>query len=168
MAASNFADFDFSRNGTFVYLSGKGEPERSIFWLDGAGQKQPLHATPGFYSGLRFAPDGKHLVFAMGDVLGQQGLWIQESERNASVRLTSLPGSSHSPVWSPDGTHILFGVANQRQTGIYWMRSDGAGEPQLLAKNETNMMPTSFSRDGKYVVFEGGNPFTAMEVWTAS
>jgi serine/threonine-protein kinase len=43
MTASNSADFDFSRNGTLVYLSGKGEPERSIFWLDSWGQKQPLH-----------------------------------------------------------------------------------------------------------------------------
>src|SRR5215467_12364793 len=50
MVSSNFADFDFSRYGTFVYFSGKGEPQRSIFWLDSGGQKQPLHSAPGFYN----------------------------------------------------------------------------------------------------------------------
>jgi serine/threonine-protein kinase len=164
ITASTHADFDFSRNGTFVYFSGKGEPERSIFWLDGTGQKQPLHSNPGFYNGLRFSPDGTHLVFAMGDVQGHQDLWIQESELKPSVRLTSFPGASQSPVWSGEGAHILFAVGIERETGIYWMRSDGAGEPQLLTKAEGNLHPSALSPDGKWVVFMSGNPFTAMDV----
>jgi serine/threonine-protein kinase len=163
-------DFDFSRTGTLVYISGRGEPDRSIFWLDSAGQKEPLHAAPGSYSGMRFSTDGKRLVFAMGgsEMFPHQDLWIQDPERKPSVRLTSLPGTSASPVWSPDGALILFAIANQPNAGIYWMRSDGAGEPQLLAKSENNAMPSSFSQDGKRVAFQGGNPFTAMDVWTAA
>src|SRR5262249_36321397 len=163
MGATNSADFDFSRNGTFVYLSGKGEPARSIFWLDSAGQTEPLHSTAGFYGDIRFSPDGKHLVFSMG-----RDLWIQETERKPSVRLTSLSGASESPVWSPDGTHILFASSNKRNRDVYWIRSDGAGEPQLIAKYETNMHPVAFSPDGKVVLLESGNPFTAMDVWSTS
>src|SRR5262249_832418 len=96
ITGSNSAHFDFSRSGTFVYFSGKGEPERSIFWLDSWGQKQPLPPSPGFYSGLRFSPDGKHLVFAMGDVVGHSDLWIQAPEPKPAVRLTSLPRPVHS------------------------------------------------------------------------
>jgi Tol biopolymer transport system component len=132
--------------------------------LDDTGQKQPLHSSPGFYNGLRFSPDGKHLVFAMGDVLGRQDLWIQESELKPSVRLTSFPGASHSPVWSPDGAHILFAVGIERETGIYWIRSDGAGEPQLLTKAEGNLHPSALSPDGKSMVIMSGNAFTAMDV----
>src|SRR5262249_54769835 len=94
-------------------LSGKGEPARSIFWLDSAGQTEPLHSTAGFYGDLRFSPDGKHLVFSMADVQAHQDLWIQETERRPSVRLTSLSGPSESPVWSPDGAHILFASSNK-------------------------------------------------------
>src|SRR5262245_26702641 len=167
ITVSNLADFDFSRNGTFVYFSGKGEPERSIFWLDSAGQTQPLHSSPGFYSDLRFSPDGTHLVYAMGNILPGQGLWIQETERKLPVRLTSLPGASQSPVWSPDGTHILFAAGVRRNNDIYWIRSDAAAEPQLVTKTETNMLPSAFSPDGKLVLLVSGNPFTAMDVWTA-
>jgi len=157
-------DFDVSRNGILVYLSGKGEPERSIFWLDSTGKTEPLHAQPGFYNGLRFSPEGRRLVFGMGDVLGHEDLWIQDLERNTSVRLTSLAGASTSPVWSGDGKYIVFRVSNQPNTGIYWIRSDGAGEPRLLATVESR--PTSLSPAGR-LALESGNPFTAMEVSTA-
>jgi Tol biopolymer transport system component/predicted Ser/Thr protein kinase len=158
-------DFDVSRTGTLVYLSGSGELGRSIFWLDPTGKTEPLHSAPGLYNGLQFSPDGKRLVFGMGDVLATEDLWVQDLERNTSVRLTSLGGVSTSPLWSPDGKYILF--THQPNGGIYRIRADGAGEPQRLAKVETATFPSSISPDGKRVAFVAGNPFTAMEVSTA-
>jgi serine/threonine-protein kinase len=158
-------DFDISRTGTLVYLSGSGEPGRWIFWLDPTGKTEPLHSAPGLYNGLQFSPDGKHLAFGMGDVLVNEELWIQDLGRNTSVRLTSLGGVSTSPLWSPDGQYILF--AHQPNGGIYRVRADGAGEPQQLVKSGNTTFPSSISPDGKRVAFESGNPFTAMEVSTA-
>jgi Tol biopolymer transport system component len=167
ITATSPGDFDFSRNGTFVYISGKGEPERSIFWLDHTGKTTPLRATPGFYNGMRFSPDGKRLVFASGyDALGRGDLWLQDLERNTITRLTSLPGSSQSPVWSADGKYILFSVRHQPNAGLYWIRSDGAGEPQQMAETEIGS-PSSISPDGKRLALQRGNPFTAVEVWAA-
>jgi Tol biopolymer transport system component len=158
-------DFDVSRTGTLVYLSGTGEPERSIFWLDPTGKTEPLHPAPGLYNGLQFSPDGKRLVFGMGDVLIKEELWVQDLERNTSVRLTSLGGVSHSPLWSPDGKYILFG--HQPNDSIYRVHADGGGEPQQLAKVETATFPSSISPDGKRVAFVTGNPFAGTEISTA-
>jgi len=167
ITATSPGDFDFSRNGTFVYISGKSEPERSIFWLDHTGKTTPLHATPGFYNGMRFSPDGKRLVFASGyDALGRGDLWVQYLERNTITRLTSIPGASQSPVWSADSKYILFSVRHQPNAGLYWIRSDGAGEPQQVADTEIGS-PSSFSPDGKRLALQRGNPFTAVEVWAA-
>ena len=102
----------------------------------------------------------------MGSPLGHSNLWVQDLDRNTSVRLTSLPGASDSPVWSIDRKHILFRVANQQNGGIYWTRSDGVGEPRRLA--DMNACLLSFSPDGKRVAPQAGNPFTAMEVSTAA
>jgi serine/threonine-protein kinase len=158
-------DFDVSRSGTLVYLSGSGEPERSIFWLDPNGKTEPLHPTPGLYNGLQFSPDGKRLVFGMGDVLANEDLWIQDLERNTFVRLTSPGGASTSPLWSPDGKYILF--MHLPNNGIYRVRADGAAEPQQLAKVEGTTYPSSISPDGKRVALAAGNPFTAVQVSTA-
>ena len=72
-------DFDVSQSGTLVYLGGSGEPGRSIFWLDPTGKTEPLHSAPGLYNGLQFSPDGKRLVFGMGDVLANEDLWFRTS-----------------------------------------------------------------------------------------
>src|SRR5207237_1541595 len=57
---------DFSRNGIFVYLSGKSRGTWSIAWLDNSGKTQPLLATPGLYFDPRLSPDGKRLAFSSG------------------------------------------------------------------------------------------------------
>jgi serine/threonine-protein kinase len=159
-------DFAVSDYGTLVYLSGSGELKRSIFWLDSAGQKQPLHPAPGFYNGLRFSPDGQRLAFADGEALKQQSLWVQDIETNTLARVTSIPGASHSPVWLPDGKHILFGVWNQPNAGLFWTRADGLGEPRQLLKQE-GIAPSSISPDGKRVAFQRGDPSTGTGLLTA-
>jgi serine/threonine-protein kinase len=117
---------------------------------------------------MRFSPNGKRMMFAMGSVLGHEDLWVQDLERGTSVRLTFLPGVSDSPVWSADGNYIIFAVKNQPNGGIYRIRSDGAGEPEQLAKAKADfLVPSSFSPDGKRLALHGGNPFTAMAVSTA-
>src|ERR1700733_156975 len=165
MARTQRGDFDISRTGTLVYLSGSGEPERSIFWLDPTGKTEPLHPAPGFFNGLHFSPDGKRLAFGMGDAVTNEDLWVQDLERNTFVRLTSLGGVSHSPLWSPDGKYIFF--VHTPNDSIYRVRADGAGEPQQLAKVETGTFFSSISPDGKRAAFASGNPFTGMGVSTA-
>jgi serine/threonine-protein kinase len=157
-----WGDFDVSQNGTFVYFSGAGESENSIFWLDQTGKVEPLHPDRGLYSGLRFSPDGSRLAFVNGDVLGHTDLWIQNLQRNTVERLTTLPGASHSPVWSPDGAHILFA----HPSGTYWIRTDAAETPQKVAGPLG--FPVSLSPDGTRVLFQNGNPFTSMEVSVAT
>jgi Tol biopolymer transport system component len=58
---------------------------------------------------------------------------------------TNVSGTfTESPVWTPDGKHLVYGSP----AGIVWLRSDGAGEDQKLAKVGN---PGSFSPDGKHL-----------------
>jgi serine/threonine protein kinase/Tol biopolymer transport system component len=170
LTLSSTADFDFSRNGTFVYISGKGELQRSIFWLNSTGKTQPLHPAAGFYSSPRFSPDGKHLAFVTRD---PWNIWVEDLDRDTGVRLTSLPGSTGSPLWTPDGKHIVFWYSNLPRAGIYWTRADGSGDPQRLMELRTEerqfgTFPASFTPDGKRLaVYAIGSAF-AVNIWTAS
>jgi serine/threonine-protein kinase len=159
------AEFDFSETGTFVYVSGKGELPRSIFWLDSTGKTQPLHPAPGFYHSLRISPDGKRLAFVTGDA---GDIWVEDIERDTAVRLTSQPGVGLSPVWTPDGKHIVFAGP---PSALYWTRADGSGEPQQLIelrteRGELGRLPSSFSPNGRHLaVFSVGR---AADIWTES
>ncbi len=170
VASSTLAggDFTFAKNGTFVYLSGKGiDAGYSISWVDNAGKTQPLHAPIGLYYTPRFSPDGKRLAFSRGSGHGTE-MWVKDLDRDTLSRLSNLGGDNRGPVWTPDGKNIVFESTNPAAPGIYWIRSDGSGEPQRLTGNKLLEIPYSFSPDGKRLAFfqsgNGGSPdiFTAL------
>ena len=70
------------------------------------------------------------------------------------------------PVWSPDGSRILFGaLRGKARLGIYQKPSNGAGGEELLLPAETSdpqIWPTSWSRDGKFILYSRGDLYVAL------
>jgi serine/threonine-protein kinase len=165
LRVSGSANFAFSKSGIFIYATLKGQPPRSIFWLDRAGKAQPLHLAPGFLPmSPRFSPDGKRLAFAMDNGQRVLDIWVKDLEHETTSRITSLPGRNSSPVWTPDGNHIVFVSSGSAASGIYSMRADGVGEPQRLTDGKVQQIPESFS-PGKRLAFIQYNG--RFEIWTA-
>jgi WD40 repeat protein len=158
---------DFSRNGILVSLAGNPPPQRAIFWIDGKGSPQPLRASPGIYSYPRFSPDGKRLAFAVEDTQGHEEIWVQDLDRNTDSRVVSLPGANESLVWMPDGRGIVFISQNPTAPGIYWVQTDGTGEPQRLLELKYRLNPSTVSPDGKHVAGWGVLPGGRFSLWTA-
>jgi serine/threonine-protein kinase len=149
--ADNGADFDFSPNGTFVYLRSESVPKRSIYLLDAAGHAQPLEAAPGLYAWPRFSPDGKQLAYSLDDGQGHTDIWVRDLDRDTPQRLTSLPGRNDDPVWTPDGGDIIFVSSNPAAPGYYWVRSDGSGAPEHLITPEPLNRLWGLSPNGKWL-----------------
>jgi serine/threonine-protein kinase len=162
-------NFDFSRTGTFVYASSKGQvPATSIFLLNSAGKTEPLQLAPGFYMTPRFSPDGKRLAFLMGPE-GHRELWVHDLERGVTSRLTSLLRVSLWPVWTPDGKKIVLSSLGTSQDGMYWVRADGAGDAQRLTDVRSGSSnPGSFSPDGKRLAYTQTRGDGYAEIWTAT
>jgi Tol biopolymer transport system component/DNA-binding winged helix-turn-helix (wHTH) protein len=160
-SANGFAQFDFSQKGTLVYRSGNAEGSLlTVQWLDSAGKMQPLLAKPDAYQSARLSPDGQRLALSTTDI------WVYEWQRDTMTRLTfgeSLGGNSTPAVWSPDGRYVIFRKPGE---GLFWTRSDGAGQPQLLAQNRRNVMAYSFTPDGKRLAFREFAPGTGSDLWT--
>jgi Tol biopolymer transport system component/DNA-binding winged helix-turn-helix (wHTH) protein len=162
-------NFDFSLNGSFVYVSQPRDSRNSIFWLDRDGKVSPLQAAPGFYASPRFSPDGTRMAFSMSGRSSQgiwvQDIWVQNLELGTASRLTSLPGVNDSPVWTADGRSVIFRSVSQPNAGIYAVRADGGGEARRLADLSTGVFPSSLSPDGRRLAiwdFASGG-----EIWTA-
>jgi Tol biopolymer transport system component len=70
-------------------------------------------------------------------------------------------------VWSPDGQYIAYQSGGQGGSGVAWMRADGSGQPQKLSTENAVQIPSSFTPDGRRLLFlkpppEGG----AFDIWT--
>jgi Tol biopolymer transport system component/predicted Ser/Thr protein kinase len=160
-------EFGFSQTGIFVYVSRKGELQRSIFWLDSTGRTTPLHPAPGLYSSPHFSPDGKRLAFSAGDGQGHEDIWVRDLERDTASRVTVLPGQNGWPVWTPDGGSLIFWSSNPAAPGVYWIRADGAGVAQRLTDGKISQHPWSVSPDGKRLATAQDNTGNGVEIWTA-
>jgi serine/threonine-protein kinase len=147
---NGFAQFDFSRNGTLIYRGGGAAGGRALTvqWLDGAGKTQPLLAKPGAYVTPRLSPDGQRLALTISGGANSD-IWIYEWQRDTMTRLTFGGGSSVNPAWSRDGRYIVF----ERPGGMFWIRSDGAGQPQPLTQSKNRQVPFSFAPDGTRLAF---------------
>jgi Tol biopolymer transport system component len=100
--ANGSAQFDFSRRGTLVYLSGgaTGGGQFTAQWVDAAGKTQPLLTKADNYIYPRLSPDGTRLALSAGDI------WIYDWQRDTMTRLTFIGGAG-AAVWSPDGRYIV-------------------------------------------------------------
>jgi Tol biopolymer transport system component len=151
--------FDVSENGVLIYQAGD-LLEKRITWFDRAG-KELSAGERGSYVTLRLSPDGTKVAY---DVVGDRNkdIWVEELARGAHIRLTKDPGDHANPTWSPDGSRILFGG----DKGIYQMNSNGAGGKELLPPwNTSRVWPTSWSPDGRFILFVCGTVPGPQDVW---
>jgi len=160
--------FDFSSTGTFVYMAGKGPAQKwQVSWLDSSGKMQLAIAAPGAYANPRLSPDQRKLALIVnGDI------YVYDLERDTPTRLTFTVGSDVSghaavngagtPVWAADHKHVLFASVS----GLFWMRSDGVGDPELLLESPNSPRPYSVSPDGRRLAYFERNPETGFDIWT--
>ncbi len=168
--------FTFSNNGTFVYLSGSNAQDTTypISWLDASGKVTTVVAQPGAYGSPRVSPDGKLLAYIAASDSGagnnRHDLWVYDLARGTPTQLTFAGEVQDEVAWAQDSKHLTY----QDGTSMWWIRSDGAGQKQLLLDGKilgaTPLSPRPFSfapvqgKDARlaFAPAPGGVP----DVWT--
>jgi serine/threonine-protein kinase len=139
------AHFTFSRDGTLAYVP-FGSTESNLVWVDRAGVVQPIAEIRRAYRGPRLSPDGERLA-----VMIEGQIWFYEFARNVLVRATIGSSRDTTPLWTPDGGRFAFRRSDP--SGIFWQPADGSGEAERLITSEKWQYPTSWSPDGKVLVY---------------
>ena len=128
----------------------------TLVWVDREGTVTPLVDTPRDYWHLALAPDGKRLAMTICTESKENpsDVWVYDIERESLTRLTSDDGFEGSPVWTPDGLRVTYVSGTDWPVGdIKWKPADGAGEAERLTGSPDAQWPSSWSPDGKVLVF---------------
>jgi hypothetical protein len=156
----------FSRTGILLYASA-ATGVAPIAWLDSAGKSQRVVGPSINLSRQaetpRLSPDGNRLALAIaGD------LFVHDFQRGTATRLTFDAALNRHPVWMPDGKHIVYGSdvpANDGEFGIWWIRADGASQPEKLFGERTPLQVFSITPDGHTLAFVRTGQDRGFEIW---
>jgi serine/threonine-protein kinase len=102
----------------------------------------------------RFSPNGNRLAFHLTGSKARD-VWVYDLEHNTAAQLTFTKLGTTWFAWAPDGKHIVYGGATPPY-GLWWIRSDGSGEPQQLLEGRDTLFPTSFAPDGRRLAYVEG------------
>ena len=121
---------------------------------------------PGPDQLIAISPDGTQVAYRdpVQNIAGN--IWTIDFSRGVRTRLTFQQGvSGSSPVWSPDGSRIAFAAGNTLDT-LFEKPSSGAGEAkELYKKAGEGKTPTSWSRDGRFLLYYVATEKTGADLW---
>lgn len=148
--------------GMLVYAPGATGPTRDRFvWVDRQGNVEHLPIEPGNYGHPRLSPDNNHLAYDASRE-GGGDVWVYDLRRQTPTRLTNT-GDNAMPVWSPNGLRVLFASSGRGPPGLFWHRSDGAGETHKLLSTNHSLWPLSWH--SKAIAYYELNPETGRDIW---
>jgi eukaryotic-like serine/threonine-protein kinase len=162
------ATVSVSDNGTLVYKS--ATQNMQLAWVDRQGRAVGRVSEPGLYGAINLSPDATRAVIVRVNpqITSNSTLWLLDLASGASSRFASTAGGE-AAIWSPDGSRIAFTSGLGFEHAIMQKPTGGNGEEeQLFRSAEDRAAPTSWSRDGRHVLYVVVNPKTSSDLWVLS
>jgi Tol biopolymer transport system component len=135
-----------------------------LVWVDRSGNTSRRLAEQASWFGVDLSPDGKRAAVHRHDPDGGD-IWIFEPGLANPVKFTfEASQDSSSPIWSYD-SRIAFAARRNGKWGIYTKLADNTGGEKLLLESEVPLIPMSWSRDSKVLLYTMLNPRTGSDIW---
>ena len=164
-------EFDFSVSGNGVLTYQAGSTKSQLVWFDRSGKRLEAVGDPDSYETIALSADGRRAAVGLLDADGRESdVWLLDLSRGAKSRLTFDPQSDGEPLWSPDGKRIVF-TSNRAGDGhihLYGTSATATGDDQLLLGSDSDDIATSWSRDGKNILFMRFKNGARVSVWLLS
>ena len=164
--------FSTSESGVLAYQTGtpREDVDSQLQWFDRSGQLLGEVGTPEPFAEVSISPDGVTAVVNIRDSdSSNRDLWLVDLERELKTRFTFDAAQDWIAVWSPDGSKVAFSSERSGTGDLYVKSVIGGGEAELLHDDDTQKYPASWSRDGRYVLYEswgsdGGTNLFALDL----
>jgi serine/threonine protein kinase len=159
--------FSVSKAGVLAYRSGANSAAGlQVTWFDRQGKSAGTFGTPGPDRSMRLSPDATHAAGRDAETGVNGDIWLLDFARGVRTRLTFRQSPGSAPVWSPDGARLIFSAGALLDT-LFIKSASGAGEEkELLKKPGEAKYPTSWSHDGKFLLYyTATTPNTGADIW---
>jgi eukaryotic-like serine/threonine-protein kinase len=156
-------------NGVLVYRARQHRPLAELVWVDRAGRTLgTVQSPPGSFRTMSLSPDGRTLAIDRRDAQGLPSVWLIETEDGTSRRLTSTYWSG-DPLWSPDGRTLAYSVAADSAPNLV-VRADRGQAPERRVTRQAKEIhyATSFTPDGRQIVYQGLSATTGSDLYVVS
>jgi eukaryotic-like serine/threonine-protein kinase len=154
-----------SANGILVYK--RASRDAQLTWFDRTGKVVGRVAEPGLYAGLSLSPDGTRatVVRTNPQVTSDAAMWLIDLASGASTRFAAQVGPQ-AGVWSRDGSRITF-VSNRSgfENDLMQRSTRGADQEDLLIRVPDRAAASSWSADGRFLVYVVVDPRTNSDLW---
>jgi eukaryotic-like serine/threonine-protein kinase len=128
-----------------------------LTWFDRSGKELGTIGEPAVYANPQIAVGGKAVAVDMTDAANlNTEVWTYNAQQGGAKRLTFDGILDAMPVWSPDGRRVVFTSSRGSAFNLYMKEASGAQEEKAVCESEGDKYPTSWSRDGKYILYVEG------------
>jgi Tol biopolymer transport system component len=141
--------------------------DNALTWLDREGKVLGTAGEPGDYQSFALSPDERQLAVTEGRPLDTStNIWLLDLSRGgASTRFTFGSLAENNPVWSPDGSRIVFSSNRDGPFDLYEKVAAGVKEEGVLLKSSEDKYATSWSRDGRFLLYNTLSRKTKSDIW---
>jgi eukaryotic-like serine/threonine-protein kinase len=158
--------FSVSENGVLAYQTGSATDNLQLTWFDRSGKRLSALDDLAPNANPKLSPDGKKLAVVITDPqTGRPDIWLYDLARGTKTRFTFDPAGERDPIWSPDGNRIVFTSNRTGHFDLYQKAASGAGSEELLLASNLDKTPTSFSPDGRFLLYSALDPKTRADLW---
>jgi serine/threonine-protein kinase len=154
----------FSQSGTLVYMPATASAGgNELVWVSLDGQAESAIPRAGrAYTWPRVSADGRMIAAGIRGI--PTDVWQYDITRETWSRFT-VDGNSEFPVWSPDGRRLIYSTGKLGPTEILAKPLDNSAAETSLARGD-QIVPFSFTPDGKTLVYVVVDPKTLPDLWT--
>ena len=156
------APLSVAATGLVAYRTGGGN-QRQLTWVDRSGTARGAVGAPdAALLQPRVSPDGRRVVVSR-TVQSNGDVWLLDGARTS--RFTFDAARDDFPHWSPDGARIVYRSVKTGPGDLYQRLTSGAGGEERLVASDQNKVATSWSADGRFLLYISIDPQTNGDLW---
>jgi hypothetical protein len=151
--------YSVSKNGLLAYRTGTSTGGSQLAWIGRDGKPIGKLGDPAELNAVHLSRDRKIASVAIRDrVRGDQDLWLYDVLRpEIKTRFSFDPADERESAWSPDGRTVVFNSNRKGHFDLYRKASNSVGAEEPLYADEIDKYPSSFSPDGKFLLYYTNN-----------